>query len=119
MKQLIALIFLLSISNNCQANAIAIDAVKSNQKIIHFLADKSLTDFKITYQQLELGDICGFVGCHWRKLVSVILTSKSANAPSTTILALVEGIVPNNQNKPTVTFVTLKNSLPNTLVFID
>jgi hypothetical protein len=117
MKQLIALIFLLSISNNCQA--IAIDAVNSNQKIIHFLADKSLTNFKITYQQLELGDICGFVGCHWRKLVSVIVTSKSANAPSTTIVALVEGIVPNNQNKPTVTFVTLKNSLPNTLVFID
>ncbi|MBA6230754.1 MULTISPECIES: hypothetical protein [unclassified Colwellia] len=117
MKQLIILIFLLSISNNCQA--IAIDAVKSHQKIIHFLADNSLTDLKITYQQLDLGDICGFVGCHWRKLVSVIVTSKSANAPSTTIVALVEGLVPDNQNKPTVTFVTLQNSLPNTLVFID
>ncbi|MBA6371792.1 hypothetical protein H4J56_10175 [Colwellia sp. BRX8-4] len=119
MAKIIILMLLLSISNHCQANSIAIDAVKADEKIIRYLADKSITNFQITYQQLELGDICGFVGCQWRKLVSVVVTSRSANAPSTTIVALVEGIVPNNQEQPKVTFVTLNNSLPNTLTFIN
>jgi len=119
MKQFIVLILLLSISNNCLANQIAIDAVKSHEKIIHFLADKPKTHYRITYQQLELGDICGFVGCHWRVLISVIVTSKSANAPSTTIVALVEGMIPSQKQKPKVSFITLQKTIPNTLVFID
>ena len=121
MKQFILLILLLSISNHCQATttSIAIDVVKSHEKIIRFLADKPSTHFQVTYQQVELGDICGFVGCHWRKLVSVVVTSKSANTPSTTIFALVEGTIPNRESKPTVSFVTLQNNLPNKLVFID
>jgi hypothetical protein len=50
MTIIIVLILLLSISNHCQANSIAIDAVRADEKIIHYLADKSITNFQITYQ---------------------------------------------------------------------
>jgi len=121
MKQLIILILLLSISNSCLANtnSIAIDAVKSHKEITHFLADKPFTNYKVTYQEIELGNICGVIGCHWRKIVSVIVSSKSANSPTTTILALVEGTIPSRNIPPTVSFITLKSKSPNTLVFID
>jgi hypothetical protein len=121
MKQLIILILLLSISNSCLANtnSIAIDAVKSHKEITRFLVDKPLTNYNVTYQEIELGNICGFIGCHWRKIVSVKVSSKTANSPTTTILALVKGTIPSRNIPTTVSFITLKNKLSNTLVFVD
>jgi hypothetical protein len=121
MKDFIILILLLSISKYGLAStkSIAIDTVKSHKEIILFLADKPLTNYIITYQQVELGNICGVIGCQWRKIVSVIVSSKSSNSPTTTILALVEGTTPNRNNAPTVSFITLNNKLSNTLTFVD
>lgn len=107
------------VSHAKDAADIAIDAVKSHEKIIHFLKDKSSNDYQVTYQQLELGGICGFVGCNWRQLVSVIITSKSSNNPSKTILVLVEGLTSTIDSKPTVSFVNLKTSLENELIVIN
>ncbi len=122
MKNFMVLILLLTISSTSQANdsaAIAIDAVKSHEKVIHFLADKPSHDYQITYQQLQLGGVCGFVGCNWRQLVSVIIKSKSSNNPTKTILLLVEGLASSTYSKPTITFISIKKSLENKLIIID
>lgn len=123
MKKLILFILLLSLSNVSQAVEstadIAINAVKSHKKIISFLAKKSSNDFQVTYQPLKLGGICGFVGCSWRQLVSVIITSKSSNRPSKTMLLLVEGITSSTDSKPKVSFIRLESSLKNELIFIN
>jgi len=123
MKKCMIFILLLSTANFSYAADttadIAIDAVKSHKKIINFLADKSSNDFKVTYQPLKLGGICGFVGCNWRQLVSVIITSKKSNTPTKTILLLVEGITSSTDNKPKVSFISLKSSLDNEFVFIN
>jgi hypothetical protein len=118
MKPFIISIFLLSISFTLTANDTAINAVKSHKEVILFLADKSLNNYQINYEQIELGDICGYMGCQWRKIVSVIVISKGSNSPSQTILALVEGSTSMN-NKPKVSFVTLKNNMQNNLTLID
>jgi hypothetical protein len=119
MKNIIILIFLLSVSYTCKANDIAIDAVKSHAKIIHFLSDKSPNHYNVSFQQIELGGICGFVGCNWRILVSIVVTSKQSNAPSKTILALVEGMSSQPDDAPTVSFINLKNNRSDNLVFIN
>jgi hypothetical protein len=123
MKKLMIFIFLLSISYASQAENtteyIAINAVKSHQQIIAFLANKSSSDFQVTYHALELGGICGFVGCNWRQLVSVIITSKNSNNPSKTILLLVEGLTSSIESKPKISFMSLESSLKNELVFIN
>jgi hypothetical protein len=118
MKNIVLFILLLSISYHCQANDIAIEAVKSDKKVMLFLANKSIKDHKITFQTMQLGGICGFVGCNWRTLVSLVVTSKSANSPSTTILMLVEGLTSSINTPPTVTFVTLTQENSNDLVTI-
>jgi hypothetical protein len=76
MTKIIVLMLLLSISNYCQANSIAIDAVKADEKIIHYLADKSITNFQITYQQLELGNLLVAGG---ENSFFFVVTSISAN----------------------------------------
>ncbi|NQZ21237.1 MAG: hypothetical protein HRT53_04205 [Colwellia sp.] len=122
MKKFMFFIVLLSIANVSRAAdttaEIAINAVKSHEKIINFLADKSSHDFQVSYQPLKLGGICGFVGCNWRQLVSVIITSKSSNSPTKTILLLVEGITSSIDSKPKVSFISLESSLKNELIFI-
>lgn len=118
MKSIILFISLLFISYNSQANDIAIEAVKSNEEVILFLADKSSSNYQITFQKIELGGICGFVGCNWRNIVSIVVTSKKSNATSTTILALVEGVTTNKKIPPTVTFITFNRSPSNKLVAI-
>lgn len=114
------LLVLISYASQAKDSAtIAVDAVKSHKKIINFLADKSSNDYQITYQQVELGGVCGFVGCNWRQLVSVIITSKSSNNPSKTILLLVEGLTSSIDTKPTVSFINIKRNLENELIFIN
>jgi len=121
MKKFIFFILLLSIVNISQAETapeeIAINAVKSQQQIIKLLANKPSSDFQVTYQSLKLGGVCGFVGCNWRQLVSVIITSKSSNTPTQTILLLVEGITSSLDNKAKVSFISLKSNLRNELIF--
>lgn len=122
MKSFMVFILLLLISYASQAKdsaTIAIDAVKSHEKITNFLADKSSSDYQVTYQQVELGGVCGFVGCNWRQLVSVIITSKSSNNPSKTILLLVEGLTSSIDIKPTVSFISIKSNVENKLIFIN
>ena len=119
MKTFIIFIFLLSTSFSLKADDIAIEAVKSNDEIILFLADKSQHDYNINFQQIELGDICGYMGCNWRKIVSVVITSKSSNSPTKTILALVKGSTRNSNEKPKVSFINLKNKLQNNLTTVD
>ena len=119
MKAFIIYIFLLSASFTSKADDIAIDAVKSNKEVILFLADKSLNNHKINFQKIELGNICGYMGCNWRKIVSVVAISKSSNSPSKTILALVEGSTNNTNEKPNVSFINLKNKLQNSLITVE
>ena len=86
---------------------VAMNAFKHDPKIVKYLANKSLTNYWIKYQQLELDGICGFAGCEWRKLVTMKVTSKSSNAPSVTILAVVNGMAGNVKIEPKVNFVKL------------
>ena len=108
---LIALSIAIGVSHAEDGNGeLAIVSVKNHPKVQKFLADKVAEKFTIQYQQIKLGGVCGFVGCQWRRLVSVIVTSQSANKPSVTILALVEGTVPTRGAQLKVTFVEIKNS---------
>lgn len=113
MKYLITLLFLFS--NNLLAEDIAIEAVKKNPKIIELLSNKPLSKYSVDFHMMELGGQCGFTGCQWRKLVSLIVTSKAANAPSTTILALVSGYNPNIIKEISINFVALKKAVGNDL----
>ncbi len=119
MKNTLIFIFFLCTSFNSQANNIAIDAVKSNPKVINFLADKSQDKYRITFQQMELGGTCGFTGCNWRKLVSVVVTSKGSNSPTNTVLLLVKGMNSTSRSEPTVSFITMKKELGNNFVLSD
>jgi len=89
---------------------LAIKVVKNHPNVQMFITSKSSKNMTVQYHQMQLGGICGFAGCQWRHLVSVVLTAKSSNSPSTTIVALVEGIIPSRGNEPQVTFVELKPS---------
>jgi hypothetical protein len=119
MKMFIIFTFFLSITFISKADDIAINAVKSNEQIVLFLADKPLNAYQVTYEQIELGGICGYMGCSWRKLVSVVISSKKSNSPSQTILALVESSTKTSANTPKVSFINLQNNVQNTLIFID
>lgn len=109
MKLSIVMMSLWLMTNDVKANdnEIALAAFKHQPQVVKFLANKSLTNYWIKYQQVELDGICGFVGCEWRKLVTMKVTSKSSNAPAVTILAVVNGMAGNVQIKPTVTFMKL------------
>lgn len=86
---------------------IAIEAVKNHPSIKTYLGDKALAQHQVKFNQMELGGQCGFTGCQWRKLVSVIVTSSTANASSITILALVSGRNPSNIGNISVKFVEI------------
>lgn len=106
MKSLFLLLFLFSSTLSAEDNAIK--AFKNNADVIDFLSNKSAENYWIKFQQMKLGGECGFTSCQWRKLVSLVVTSKSSNASSTTIIALVSG---DSANKIAVNiqFVELKN----------
>lgn len=89
-------------------NKLALNIVKNHSKVHEFLNNKKTVNSSVKYQQMELGGICGFVGCNWRQLVSVVVTSKSSNSPSETLIFLVEGVNPDRGADPKVTLVELK-----------
>ncbi|WP_057831403.1 hypothetical protein [Colwellia sp. TT2012] len=109
------IMLLLLFSNTLFAEDIAINAVKMHPRIIEFLSNKPLSQNWVKYNQMDLGGVCGFAGCQWRKLVSLIVTSKNANASSITIIALVSGQNPSNISSTTVEFVELTKLAKNTL----
>ncbi|NQZ28681.1 MAG: hypothetical protein HRT55_20465 [Colwellia sp.] len=112
MKPFIMLLMLFSCT--LLAEDIAIEAVKKHPKIIELLSTKTLAKHWVEFHQMDLGGECGFTGCKWRKLVSVIVTSKGGNAISTTTIALVSGHKPNNINNITVEFVELTKLIKDT-----
>ncbi len=95
-------------SNIANADDIAIKAVKAEPNVIAFLANKSASEYHISFDQADLGGQCGYAGCHWRKLVTLVVTSKKANALSETIMALVEGDTPEHGRPLKVKFVDFK-----------
>lgn len=101
------LILILLFSSELFADELAIDVVKAHPKIIDFLSKKPAAQHWIKFSQLPLGSECGFAGCQWRKLVSLVVTSKKSNAPSITILALVSGRHSNKTDNTNVEFVEL------------
>ncbi|BAJ02092.1 hypothetical protein [Shewanella violacea] len=103
------IILLCLFSSTVFSEDIAIDAVKKHPKIIEFLSDKPRDQYWIDFHQMKLGGSCGFTGCQWRKLVSLVVTSKSANALSETIIALVNGEQPSHNSNIKVRFVELEN----------
>ncbi len=103
----IASLFLFSCVADSQDKAM--DAFKNHEKVKAFLADKSKDKYWIKFEKVELGGICGIVGCQWRQLVSMVVTSKMSNAPSVTFLGVVEGVEPDRGNPPSVRFVDLKD----------
>ena len=105
MKRFIMLLLLFP--STVFAEDIAIEAVMKHPKTIELLSTKPLAKYWVEFNQMELGAECGFTGCKWRKLVSLIVTSKGANASSSTIIALVSGHKPSNTSKITVEFVEL------------
>jgi hypothetical protein len=105
MKIIFILLFLFS--NTLFANDIAMETFKNNKKIKAFLADKPTDQYWINYHQMPLGGECGFTGCHWRELISLVVTAKSANAPSTTIIALIDGNEPKETSTVNIKFVKL------------
>ena len=107
---MITLFFMFSCASQASDNAI--NTVKKNEKIKQFLSDKSPKNYWIKYHEMELGGMCGIAGCNWRKLVSLVVTSKRANAPSVTIMALVQGQEPDRGSKPTIRFVDFKDMDP-------
>ena len=109
-------VLLLLFSNTLFAEGIAIEAVKKHPRVLEFLSNKPSSQYWIKFNQMELGGECGFTGCQWRKLVSLIVTSKSSNATSITIVALVNGHTPDNNSKITVNFVELKKLPGNNLL---
>ncbi len=105
---LFTILGLLGVSMNASADDQAIAAFKSEPKVEAFLADKTEDKYWVRFEKIKLGDICGIAGCQWRTLVSMIVTSKSANAPSVSFFAIVEGPVPVAKDaKPQVRFVEL------------
>lgn len=89
------------------ADVSAIDIFKQNEQVKTFLAKHTGDGYEIIFGEVPMGGRCGFVGCEWKKLVSLVITSKQSNAPSVTILAEVSGNTPDRGAKPTVRFVDL------------
>lgn len=88
-------------------NPSAIKWVKQHPKVQQLIKQHNERDYQTTYSELSLGGQCGFVGCDWHQLVSVVITAKRSNSPSMTILAKVSGQTPDHGKTPTVEFVEL------------
>lgn len=108
------LIFLITILFSCtsQAETDALIALKKNEKLKVFLSRKPAEKFDVVYHQMSLGGTCGFVGCSWRELVSVVVTAKVSNAPTVTIIALIEGMTPKRNDSLKIRFVELEDKIP-------
>ena len=85
----------------------AIAIFKQNTKVKTLLAKHSDKQYSVSFGEVDMGGSCGYVGCQWQKLVSMVITSNRANAPSVTFLAVVEGSIPDRGTQPTVRFVDL------------
>lgn len=85
----------------------AIEIFKQQDKVKALLAKHTDQQYSTTFGEVEMGSLCGFVGCQWQKLVSMVITSNRANAPSVTFLGVVEGWMPDRGVAPTVRFVEL------------
>lgn len=90
----------------------AIEIVKQHPKIKQMLDKHPSEQYQISFGEVEMGGNCGFVGCTWQKLVSLVITAKRVNAPSMTILAEVTGNIPVRNSEPSVRFVDLKDIDP-------
>ena len=90
----------------------AISTFKQHPKVISLLARHTDKDYTVSFGEVEMGGICGFVGCSWKKLVSMVITAKRSNAPTMTILGVVEGQTPDRGNPPTLRFVELGDMDP-------
>ena len=102
-----SVIFLLGACKSV-ANDRAITAAKADITLQKRLVEVKDTAMSIEYGSTKLGGICGFAGCSWRELVSVVITSKTSNAPTETLLFVVEGMEPDRGAKPTVKKVELQ-----------
>ena len=99
---------LMVMSNLAAANTdLAINAVKQQQKIQTLLSAHDQQHYEVGYHAMPMGGHCGFVGCQWRELVSVVITAKRANSPTMTLLAEVTGQTPHRDRPPVVRFVEL------------
>ncbi len=109
MKYFIFVSFLLLTSQSFAHNNMIIDEVKKNSKVIKFLKNtQGLSGREVSYHQMPLNSICGFAGCQSVKLVNIMVSSTSANAPVTNLLAKVT-LTGLEQEKMKVTIVELEN----------
>jgi len=85
-----------------------IEAVKNDPSVISFIKKIAVSaDNKVTFHEMPLDSICGFVGCESRTLVNVMITSNESNAPTKSLLARVTVMDLNETMKPKVDIVTL------------
>lgn len=85
-----------------------IDAVKKDPTVIKFIKSVATSpSHNVTFHEMPLDSICGFVGCESRTLVNVMITSTGANAPTKSLLARVTVMELNEKIKPQVAIVTL------------
>lgn len=105
-KIFIGLLMLIS-QESLGKNPSAIEWVKQHPKVQTLVSQHNENEYQTTYSELSLGGQCGFAGCDWYQLVSVVITAKRANNPSMTILAKVSGQTPDRGNAPKIEFVEL------------
>jgi len=85
-----------------------IEAVKKDPSVIAFIKNVAISpDNKVSFHEMPLDSICGFVGCESRTLVNVMITSNQSNAPTKSLLARVTVMELNEKMKPQVAIVTL------------
>lgn len=89
------------------STSLAISTVQQQDKIKSLITQYTNDNYTISFGEVEMGGHCGFVGCEWQKLVSMVITAKRSNSPSVTYLAVVTGQTPDRGAKPTVRFVDL------------
>ena len=102
----------MSVSANADTPSTAISTVQQQDKIKSLITQYTNDNYTISFGEVEMGGHCGFVGCEWQKLVSMVITAKRSNAPSVTYLAVVTGQTPDRGAKPTVRFVDLADMDP-------
>lgn len=94
-------------SQNAELQSNIIELIKQNSKVQQLLAKHPPDHYDTTIEQVDLGGHCGFVGCDWHKLVSIVITAKRSNRPSINLLIKVSGQTPQTEQKPKLEFVEL------------
>jgi hypothetical protein len=108
MKYLAFTSLLLLSAQSCAHDTKIIDAVKKDPAVMSFIKNVvTSTDNKVTFHEMPLDSICGFVGCEKRTLVNIMITSTIVNAPTKSLLARVTVMELNEKMKPQVVIVTL------------